>query len=284
MRKYMEYGTVNSMKVVLGSVVYQGALSYLEDFLRSVDKQVDCEFSLLLLNDNMDPMILKKKVSKYSFQADIMHFDNKTPVQLRIELLKQAKCKNVDLLIIGDCDDFFSNTRMVNTIHASIENPEYTFFYNELRDMRGMNIMPMLPECIEDFREIGEYNFLGLSNTAINMREISNEFIDSLKEYQYEIFDWYLFSRLLLERKSGKRVDNCFTVYRLHENNIAGVQKFDEYNIKREIEVKRKHYSSLRKYHKYYGRKYASYQQTDGFQYLSERQKYFWWNLLKVNE
>lgn len=275
---------VSSMKTVFGSVVYQSALEYLEDFMHSVDEQVDCDFSLFLLNDNISPEILKKRLLRYSVQMNIEHFDNKTPVQLRIELLKKAKHENVDLLIIGDCDDFFSNARVSNTVNASIENPEYTFFYNELRDMQGISIMPVLPEYIEDFKEIGEYNFLGLSNTAINMRKISSDFIDSLEGYPYEIFDWYLFSRMLLEGGSGKRVDGCFTVYRIHENNIAGIQRFNEYNVKHEIEVKRKHYGSLKKYHKYYEEKYNQYQQVNGFQYLSERKKYFWWNLLRANE
>lgn len=271
------------MKILFGSVVYQAGDKYLDDFFSSIDRQTDKNFSVLLLNDDMDMERLKKKLSKYAFDAEIIHIQDKTPVQLRIELIRRAKQKQADLLIMGDCDDFFSDTRVIRVVHAYINNPDTTFFYHELRSIDETVLMPKLPEYVKDFRDIGEYNFLGLSNTALNVKHISFKFIDSLREYDYEIFDWYLFSRLLLEGACGKKVTGCFTIYRLHENNLAGIQVNDRSNIERELDVKIKHYENLRKYHVYFEEKYHQFQNRK-YHVLEEKNQYYWWNLLKSND
>lgn len=272
----------NSIKVIFGSVVYKKAQKYLEDFLVSVENQAKGKFSLLLINDDINMEELKKIVMQYSIEINIINIPNRTPVQLRIELLKWAKYEQADLLIIGDCDDVFSNTRVIDTIYTYMSKPKNIFYYNEIKDMHGKKIMPELPQSIQDFREIGEYNFLGLSNTALNIKEISYEFIDSLLEYSDEVFDWYLFSRILLTGKQGKKVNGCYTMYRLHENNIAGIQRFNEYNLRHEIEVKVKHYACLQSYHSYYAEKYWQYKWLKKYKLLKKQENYFWWNLLKI--
>ena len=268
------------MKILFGSVVYQAAEKYLDDFFSSIDKQIMKDFSVLLLDDDMDLRMLRKRLLQYSFHVDVIHVQGKTPVQLRIELIRKAKQEGADLLVLGDCDDFFSNSRVVDITNTYVNYPEYIFFYNELKNEDGMKVMPELPKYVNNFKEIGEYNFLGLSNTALNINNISFEFIDSLEEYYFNIFDWYLFSRLLLDGKCGKKVERCSTIYRLHENNIAGIQGLNNKNIKREIEIKKKHYESLRKNNIYYEEKYEQYQK-ENYSVLKRKSKYYWWNLLK---
>lgn len=278
------YGRTKSLKILFGSVVYRKAEKYLPAFFTSMNRQTKGNFSVLLINDDINSVELQKMVSRYSFEAEILHMPGRTPVQLRIELLKSAKYRQADLLIMGDSDDYFSDTRVKNIVDKYMEKPDSGFYYNELADIFGKKIMPELPKSIHRFEEIGEYNFLGLSNTALNMNKISCEFIDSLREYHGEIFDWYLFSRLLLEEIYGVKVDGCATIYRLHENNIAGIQDFNQQNINREIEVKRKHYNSLRKYDLYYEKKYDQYQHLKECERLANQTEHFWWNLLSCIE
>lgn len=272
------------MKVVFGSVVYCMAKKYLDNFLKSIDNQSSQDFSVLLVDDDIEIRELKKVLSRYSIDMDIVHIQDKTPVQLRIELLRIAKLKQTDLLIMGDSDDYFSNTRVEDTVKTFALNPESAFFYNELTDARGKTLMPCIPEHVYNFKEIGEYNFLGLSNTAFNMSKITYEFIDSLEEYHGKIFDWYLFSRLLLEGLCGKRVDGCSTIYRLHNNNIAGMPEVNESNICYELGVKQRHYESLRKYHPYYEKKYTQYLRKEMYECQKSLDYSFWWNLLRADD
>lgn len=271
----------NNRKIIFGSVVYKSAEKYLKDFFTSLEQQGNELFSILLLNDDIGDADLKSIVSPYALHIECIEYRNRTPVQLRIELLRQAKLRQADLLILGDCDDYFSHNRVQNIINTYEEHLDKAFFYNDLVNMNGERLMPELPKEVIGFKDIGEYNFLGLSNTAVNIDKLSYEFIESLKEYHYYIFDWYFYSRILLLGLSGVKVQNCNTIYRLHENNLAGIAEMSYADIKREIMVKKQMYESLEKYNFYYALKRQQYQDKNQLEILDEQKQHYWWNLTK---
>lgn len=271
----------NNRKIIFGSVVYKSAEKYLKDFLTSLEQQGNELFSILLLNDDIGDDDLKSIVSPYALHIECIKYRNRTPVQLRIELLRQAKLRQADLLILGDCDDYFSHNRVQNIINTYEEHLDKAFFYNDLVNMNGERLMPELPKEVIRFENIGEYNFLGLSNTAVNIDKLSYEFIESLKEYHYYIFDWYFYSRILLLGLSGVKVQNCNTIYRLHENNIAGIAEMSYADIEREITVKKQQYECLEKYNFYYALKLQRYQDKKRLEILDKQKQHYWWNLTK---
>lgn len=271
----------NNRKIIFGSVVYKSAEKYLKDFLTSLEQQGNELFSILLLNDDIGDDDLKSIVSPYALHIECIKYRNRTPVQLRIELLRQAKLRQADLLILGDCDDYFSHNRVQNIINTYEEHLDKAFFYNDLVNMNGERLMPELPKEVIRFENIGEYNFLGLSNTAVNIDKLSYEFIESLKEYHYYIFDWYFYSRILLLGLSGVKVQNCNTIYRLHENNIAGIAEMSYADIEREITVKKQQYECLEKYNFYYALKLQRYQEKKQLEILDKQKQHYWWNLTK---
>ncbi len=271
----------NNRKIIFGSVVYKSAEKYLKDFFTSLEQQGNELFSILLLNDDIGDADLKSIVSPYALHIECIEYRNRTPVQLRIELLRQAKLRQADLLILGDCDDYFSHNRVQNIINTYENHLDKAFFYNDLVNMNGERLMPELPKEVIRFEDIGEYNFLGLSNTAVNIDKLSYEFIESLKEYHYYIFDWYFYSRILLLGLSGVKVQNCNTIYRLHENNLAGIAEMSYADIKREIMVKKQLYECLEKYNFYYALKRQQYQDKNQLEILDEQKQHYWWNLTK---
>ena len=141
--------------------------------------------------------------------------------------------------------------------------------------------LPELPDIVYGCEDIGEYNFLGMSNTAVNLNKLDIKFIESLNEYKYDIFDWYFYTRILLLGLKGKKVDDCSTLYRLHANNMVGIAERNKNNIMREIEVKKKHYKILSKYNQYYLEKYYEYQKKDEIMIEEKNSKYYWWNFTK---
>lgn len=269
------------MKVVFGSVVYKSAEKYLNDFLMSLQKQKESDFSIIIINDDIETKQLNNIFSNYLIEIECKKKENLTPIQLRVELLKQAKYENADLLILGDCDDCFSDMRVNNIISEYKKNNDMAFFYNEIVDMSGRKLMPELPDIVYGCEDIGEYNFLGMSNTAVNLNKLDIKFIESLNEYKYDIFDWYFYTRILLLGLKGKKVDDCSTLYRLHANNMVGIAERNKNNIMREIEVKKKHYKILSKYNKYYLEKYYEYQKKDEIMIEEKNSKYYWWNFTK---
>lgn len=274
----------SNRKIIFGSVVYKSAEKYLKDFFTSLEMQGNVSFSILLLNDDIEIDDLKSIISSYDLHIECIECRNRTPVQLRIELLRQAKSRNADLLILGDCDDYFSNSRVQDIVNVYEDNLEKAFFYNNLVNTNGKSLMPELPETVVRFEDIGEYNFLGLSNTAVNVNKLGYEFIESLEEYHYNIFDWYFYTRILLLGFQGMKVQRCNTIYRLHENNLAGIAEMNPVDIEREIHVKQQHYECLEKYNSYYTLKFQQYQNENQLEILNKQKQHYWWNLTKCKE
>lgn len=274
------------MKVTVASVVFWEALAFFDDFVISLQKQ-DCqEFDVLLINDNipMDVLADRLKIYKKSF-ADRLHIVDKStykllPYELRIELLFEALAGGTELLILLDCDDMAKSNRISEVMKQY--DGKYDFYYNDLFLLNGMNAMPRLPEITNKIECLLECNYLGFSNCAINMRHIKEEFIESLKEGTTEIFDWYLFSRMLLAGMTGKRIGNTGTYYRIYVNNIAGISKCTISELEKERHIKLKHYGMLKKYDGRYRELIEKYENPDicRCRIGSDTDAYFWWGML----
>lgn len=275
------------MKCAVGSVVYKEAEEYLYDFFGSLLKQNSHDFDIILLNDNYKLSEINKKVSdyfgEYKNQITIINSSTETnePFQLRIRLMEEIKRRNYDLLIFADCDDCLSENR-VECIQKSYDK-KYTFYYNEIKDFQGNYVMPVMPDNTTSIMNVGEQNYLGLSNTAVNLNYLSEEFIKSLYEGQTLIFDWYLFSRILLNGAIGTKVNNCYTFYRLHDNNIAGKTSEGNKALEKEIKVKLQHYNLLAKHHPYYKGLLEKYKNIsiDSLKYNEDAIDVYWWGMIK---
>lgn len=235
------------MKVFFGTVVYKSAFKYINEFLLSLNSQVYKDFDLLIINDNVSSIDLNYALDNYYGDYEIVHYCSQlTPVQLRIKLLQEAKNRNAELLIMGDFDDLFSANRIEKIVNCANVNNDYTFYYNTILSFDNKPVMPELPIITNNINNVADYNYLGLSNTAIRMNELPTDFINSLEECKQMIFDWYLFTRLIIEGMKGLYVPEAFTLYRFHENNLVGLQENSPENIQREVKVKTEHYRSLK--------------------------------------
>lgn len=274
------------MKITVGSVVFIEALDYFDDFMESLQKQTLQDFDILLINDNIPVNLLQDKLkSKKWICEERIHITDKNlqhllPHELRIELLNKALEYKTDLLILLDCDDKAKSNRIEEAARQYYD--KYSFFYNEILQFDGRKIMPWMPSVTDKIDFLLEKNYLGLSNSAINMRHITKEFIESLREGKTKIFDWYLFSRMLLNGMMGIRVDNTCTYYRIYHANIAGVSKCTKELLEKEKQVKLMHYQLMRKYDRRYERLIDKYKKLrdDRVNCDSDSKLYFWWGLL----
>lgn len=229
------------MNVVLGTVVYPAALKYLDEFLKSVNEQTVDGFKTIVIADGLDDEAKTRIAS--SSDSDLLIEDcvaGSKPFENRIRLLEAAKRAGADLLVLSDADDVLAENRMEKTISAF--EPNCAFFYNDLRIKKGELFFPCLPKRIS-YTDLIDKNFLGFTNTAINMKMLSVEFLKTLYSGETDIFDWYLFSRIAQEVGGGKYIDDTYSEYRLHDNNLAG--SMDSVGLERELEVKIEHYRLL---------------------------------------
>lgn len=277
-------------EVFLGSVIYQEAADYLHDFFRSLEEQTFQQYHILLLNDNMKHQDLQNLLERHLLLKDkvrIVHTNSKyKPYELRVHLLMEAKRNNADLLVLGDCDDRFSANRIKEIVDAYDE--KYTFFYHDLYDWNEKCIIQNMPEVVKDFRLIGEKNFLGFSTTALNMKKLGQEFIESLFDGKTNVFDWYVYSRILLSGGAGRYVHRAKTFYRIHDNNIAGLCGSDIDSIQKEIAVKLQHYDLLQEHHDYYKKllqEYQAIQKNHEYETYKNNFKYgCWWENLDMSK
>lgn len=275
------------MRIAVASVVYKNALEYLDDFLNSISEQTTSwDFTILLLNDDIPDELLEGVLGKHRLEMKqeilLINSDKNSSIsQLRVQLIREAKIRKYDFLIFSDCDDKLSSNRVEHYLDAF--DSKYSFYYNDLRDFSGHAVMPELPAETLSWKQIEEENYLGLGNSGIYLKDFSLEFIESLNKGDTKIFDWYLFSRILLAGMKGKKVENCCTYYRIHERNIAGKSVWGDEQLKKEIAVKIEHYRLLEDENPYFGdlrNIYETYYAKPENLVL-ENEGGFWWGLIK---
>ena len=272
------------MQCCVGTVVYNSALMYFDSFLESLSKQDSKDFRLIVVNDDCDASIITGMVEGYFSKDKFLLINTNAclkPYELRIELIKLAKTNGFDLLILGDSDDWFSDNRISLVIKDFLDNPEYTIFYNCLEKPDGSVVLSDLPPKTESIDCILECNYLGLSNTAIALNNITFSFIDSLYEGRTIVFDWYFFSRLLLAGYWAKRVNGAITYYRIHPNNVAGEPRGAKSSIQFEVDVKIEHYKLLSSYGECFKQLRDAYSNYTVLCEMNNNSELFWWSQLR---
>ena len=286
------------MKILFGTVIYEGVKEYLEEFLLSINDQTYNKFDLYIINDGFkDEKLLNSQLNLLSIPYVIKKdTERNNPSQLRKKIIDYALEENYDLLIFGDSDDTFSINR-VDELVRSVSN-EYGFYYNKIFVMNSNNDFfdGRLPEKIDKFNALDDMNFIGMSNSAINLNTTSN-ILRKLGELKNCIaFDWYLYTLLVKHNIHGRLVENAITYYRIYHNNIAGdTNKLTLEKLTTGIKVKQFQYSALKDYDSDFEVKLAEINRLG--QYLQDdilREKYilevnskfkdsvFWWENIKV--
>lgn len=276
------------MKIAFGTVVYEQAWSWWKEFVDSLNMQTAHEFDVLIINDGVceDKIsMLKNNIKQNTYIYDVV--EGSSISEIRIQMLQIAKHMEYDLLIIGDFDDTFSKNRIENIVKKY--SKEIAFYYhNLLYENLEEEVFTELPRSVDDIVQILESNFLGLSNTAVNLTLITNEFLNSLENVKTNIFDWYLYSKILISGGKGCLVEKTHTIYRQQQNNLAGIQTSSIEQIRKEIMIKKEHYYMLREdlaiaemllqrfkeFEMYGDEKLAPYVNNDT--------KRYWWSNLKV--
>lgn len=276
------------MKTALSTVIYKQAHPYLQDLLTSVDNQSDKDFDLLIINDNYTKEELEEVETQ--IQSTVhginVHIEDISDMKLsiagtRIEMLKIAKNLGYESLVLVDADDTIAPSRIASYKQAFELDKDKVFFYNKFVTEKGEDVFKTLPNTVENIKDISQANFLGLSNTGIRITSLSEEFLDSLKEGAVAVFDWYLFSRIILDIGKGACVENADTIYRIYEDNTAGTTR----DLSKEYAVKDTHYSNLAKrydYFKYLESKLSEVDKTT--LKLSNNHQGYWWSDIQMED
>ena len=239
------------MDTAVFSVVYPGVEPYFSEFLSTLSKQTDRNFTLFLINDGLP------NIEGFLKRADLdvkVKDAGGSPAALRKIGIRWVQEAGAKIIIFADSDDYFSENRVEISKDMLAE---YDLVFNELvLTGKGMvDSIPMLETRFSDgeivsYKHIGTANCMGLSNTALRVNSIPSYF-DQIPE-NIIAFDWSFFALCLHDGAKAIFTNNTQTWYRQHGNNLASPHSFTEEQILRGVQVKRDHYQMLFRFYEEY--------------------------------
>ncbi len=120
-----------------------------------------------------------------------------------------------------------------------------------------------------------------MSIGAINLNLITEDYIDTLYEGVAAAFDWYFYSRLLMDVGNGKLVKGGATIYRIYDGNEVGTT----HDVNQEYQVKLTHYQNLAKRYPYFKHLYQDLKNLDIDSIdTSHDHNGYWWSNIKMED
>lgn len=232
---------------VVFSVIFPGNLTYFPSFIKSLEKQTNQNFKLILINDGV--IDLDNYLQKLPFECETHFVKNLTPFEIRIYGLKQVLKSDPDFIIFADTDDLFTKNR-IEVLLNKLEL--YPFVCNDidLMDDKNFIISTSYWKCrfkedfVFDINFLKNKNIIGLGNAGMQVWPLK-QMLKKLEKISNGN-DWLFFSSAENNLK-GLFVSTCSTHYRQHDNSLIGKKKLDEEGLIKIIEVKINHYKFLLK-------------------------------------
>lgn len=235
-------------KIAFFTVVFPKNEKFLLNFFNSLNDQSYKKFDLVVVNDGIE-----------NFQNYKNNFTNLNIIDINLSC---SRVKNreaginyciencYDILIFGDSDDYFEFNRVEKSLEL-LKNNDIVVNDLTLFDESGIYQKMYLSNRLKnyqkiDFEFIKNKNIFGLSNTAIKLENLTNfNFPDDLIA-----LDWFIFSKLLIEGKRAIFTNKTVSYYRQHELNTIGMKQSNEKFLKKNLDVKIKHYKALNQLYK----------------------------------
>lgn len=208
-------------KVVFLTTIFPVREEFLIDFFDSLSRQTYDKFDVLVVNDGYKNfMNIKKRYQNLSI-IELTCID--TPAKNREYGINYCIDKKYDVLIFGDCDDYFSENR----VEESLKNLEmFDVVVNDLTlfNENGIYEKMYISNRIEhktkiDYQFIENKNIFGFTNTAIKLKKLN---IVSFKSFLVAV-DWYFFQQLLKNGYSAVFINTAISFYRQHTDNTVGL-------------------------------------------------------------
>jgi hypothetical protein len=285
------------MNVIVVCFIYPLIKDFLNDFFESIKNQSYRNFDLLIFEDGFEGDYSNLNIKKIVMRND----SNLSIPEVRKHVIKYAINKNYDLLIFCDADDVMGADRIESIVNTHTENKDkYGFYYNDLflLDSREDVFKGMLPEEITEFSDLEDYNFIGMSHTALNIYLTKNIWENLPVNDRIIAFDWYMHSYLLIKGFKGRKVDTT-TYYRIYDENTAGLPDIlNEASLKQGIQVKSVHYEMMSRFDKKFKEKEKKIKQLKEYlednperiknyvqnTYINRTKFVFWWQNIRLLE
>lgn len=227
---------------LVGIVTFPAIEKFLNDFSIGLSKQTDNEFDLLIINDNLETPQLENIIA----DTVCISAHKKTPIENREFIIEYAIEHNYEYLIFADCDDIPCENRIgtikkyLNVYDAVVHNMSVI---NKSGDIITQEFINFRKKYIE-ISDILKSNFVGLGNSGFRVTYLKNSLPIPSKCFAV---DWWLGLNVLFSGGRMGYINQCLTLYRQYDNNMANVIEYDESDLFKEYSLKKKIYSDLAK-------------------------------------
>lgn len=232
--------------VAIVTYVYPSGIKYLNSFLIALSNQSCKEFELIIFNDGVECLEDELVLLSVEFRIKVIPIEGSIAKVrfLSFDILKNEKHTG---FIFQDIDDIMSVNRVGVCADLLKENE---IVVNDLLIMGKEEVQyGVWGERIEDLNEILlkdliRSNVIGLGNSSIRsdvLRRIP------IKRSELPIaVDWFIFYQLLYFGIKACFTTRCYTIYRQHEDNVAGMTNMvTKDRFSHILQVKRNHYTAL---------------------------------------
>lgn len=232
--------------IAVVTYVYPDGMIYFNSFLKTLCSQISDEFELIIFNDGVESLTEDNdNLKKLNFQVKIFSMRGSI-AEVRFESLEILKQLNYDGYVFQDVDDEMSSNRVqlcseLLNFHEIVVNDLQILGDNGRKGVWNDRIQDLQTISLSDIRRC---NIIGLGNTTVRRNVIRHTPID--RSELPKAVDWFIFYQVLYSGVNACFTSKCRTIYRQHENNLAGMQKMvSKERLRYIIQVKESHYRAL---------------------------------------
>ena len=208
-------------RVAFLTTIFPMKIQFLYDFFDSLEKQTYQKFDIIVINDAYENF---EAIKNNYRNLDIIELKYSNTIAKNREYgINYVIDNNYNILIFGDSDDHFSNNRVEKCIELLelndiVVNDLSLFTGNKIYEEKYISNRIQNNTLIQyDF--IKDKNIFGLSNTALNVKIMSNIIFDE----KLVAVDWFLYKKLLKSGNKAIFTNDVETFYRQYENNTIGL-------------------------------------------------------------
>lgn len=279
---------------------------FIKDYLESVFNQTNQDFDLLLVLDNVEIEKVENYLDEYNKIDKKLYIRNFkesfTPIELRKKQIDLAYQMKFDTLILSDFDENVAFNR-VEEVLKNIDGYAFAFndFYIVDQNLKKISEKSFfqtrkIPKEVTSYKDILEFNFIGLGSIALNLKEFNYINLEFPKEIK--ALDWYIATRVLLSGSKGISLHDTYANYRQHESSFVGFDfKLNKEKLGQGLDIKIAHYHSLKNFSnvfndfynemidlKKYFQKYGIDEYIELVNTKFDTSKFCWWENIKTKK
>lgn len=235
------------MKNAVVTYIFENARPFINDFIDSINTQLNKDFELIIFNDNA--LNIENCFKRLEIKYSIVNINASNPCAVRNNSIKFLRnIDDLEKIIFQDIDDKMSINR------TEVLLSKLNYYSLVCNDLTLFNTEGILSENIWqnklgknfkfNYQKIKGQNIVGLGNTAITRNVLNINYHHNDEVYAY---DWFLFYQWMKQLEVDSLfTSECQTLYRQYDENSAGITtKITDERINYVFKVKEAQYNSL---------------------------------------